>query len=164
MNPPINGQNMAVKIYEPGPTRAADGSQRSGVQRDLLAGRRKRPRDLQPSLLPEHEAKLARRAESVGMRRAESRACLGPSDRAEEILMKEAVFAARFCRCGATVRHTRPTPRSYLQFNFGAVASKRISPPSRNDDSRKTQKLPVRLNTCKLRVVRAPHEEPLQFP
>ena len=119
----------AVNIYEAGqmPSRsvAPDAERRepptrSGVQRDLLGGRRKRPRDLQPSLLAEHEPQLARRAQSVGMRRTKGRAGSGPGYGAEEILMKEAVFAARFCRCGATVRHARPTPRSDLKDNCNA--------------------------------------------
>lgn len=40
---------------------------RSGVQRDLLVGRRERPSDLHAAFLTKHEAHLLRRAEPLGM-------------------------------------------------------------------------------------------------
>src|SRR4051812_49579034 len=54
------------------------------VQRGLLLRRRERPRGLRATLLAEREAKLARRAQAVGMVGPERRARLVPIERAEE--------------------------------------------------------------------------------
>lgn len=65
----------------------------SGVQRDLFSRRGERPRDLHPALLPEHKAHLARRPQAFRMVRTEGCAGAGFADRAEHVLMKEAVLA-----------------------------------------------------------------------
>lgn len=111
-NPPTSGQYMDVNISEragadphyPRRTLAL------GVARDLLTGRGKRPGDLHAPLLTEHEPQLARRSQPIGMRRAKGRARPTPLERAQEILMKEAVFAARFRGRRPTIRHADPTP------------------------------------------------------
>ena len=54
MNPPISGQYMLGTLHP-------------GVQRDLLAGRGERPRDLQAALLAKHELQLAGRPQTLGM-------------------------------------------------------------------------------------------------
>jgi hypothetical protein len=71
MNPPSNGQYMAHNIYERG---AVWPRSDSGVQRDLLAGRRERPRHLQAALLTKDEVQLAGGPQTVRMCGAESRA------------------------------------------------------------------------------------------
>jgi hypothetical protein len=109
MSPPTNGQYMAVNIYEAGrmvPQRSSVERRCSSVERDLLAGRRERPSHLHAPLLPEHEAELARRPQAIRMRRTEGRTGDARIDRAQKILMEEAVFAACLRRCHATIRHT----------------------------------------------------------
>jgi hypothetical protein len=103
MSPPTNGQYMAVNIYEPGRTPT---HQRSGVERYLLARRGECPRHLHAPLLAEHEPELTGRPQAIRMRRTEGRTGHTGIDRAEKILMEEAVFAACFRRCRATIRHS----------------------------------------------------------
>lgn len=79
MNPPISGQNMTRNDIGGAPrcgSAAEDevAPRRSTVEGDLFARRGERPRHLEPTLLAEHEAKLARRPESFGVSRAEGRA------------------------------------------------------------------------------------------
>jgi hypothetical protein len=76
------------------------------VERDLLAWRGECPSHLHAPLLSEDEPKLAGRPQAIRMRRTEGWAGHTWIDRAEKILMEEAVFAACFRRCRATIRHT----------------------------------------------------------
>ncbi len=160
-NPPISGQYMVLNIYEPGWTRADRCGGRpgrrvgsSGVQRDLLAGRGKRPGDLLAALLAKHEAQLAGRPQSLGPGRAEGRAGTGVRDRAQQVLMKEAVFALGLR--GHSCWHTRPTPRSGWKHSRPSGDIKADLTPPHQPDSRKTLELRIRGNTCKLRGVRDP--------
>ena len=141
MNPPISGQNMARTLYEgaaggdpAGPSAPAG----SGVQRDLLVGRGERPGDLQAPLLAEDEAQLARGTQAVRMRRAEGGAGPGVGHRAQKILTKEAVLAARLRDGRPTIRHTCPRPRS-LKLNRKQAGIKADSTPSRKVHSRKSR-------------------------
>ena len=77
-----------------------------GMERNLLVRGRERIRDLQPPLLPEHEAHLLRRPEPVRMGRAEGRARPAFRDCAKQVLMEIAVLATRLRPSGASVRHT----------------------------------------------------------
>jgi hypothetical protein len=113
MNPPISGQYTPVNIYEPARTRLRPGTRRPwvgtarlGVQRNLLVGRGERPRDLHAALLAKDEPELARGPEPVGMVGSEGRAGPGLRDRAEQVLVKEAVFAAGFCDPGPCLCHS----------------------------------------------------------
>jgi hypothetical protein len=113
MNPPISGQYTPVNIYEaartrlrPGARRPGAGTPRLGVQRDLLVGRRERPRDLHAALLAKDEPELARGAEPVGMVGSEGGARPGLRERAEQVLVKEAVFAAGLCDPGPCLCHS----------------------------------------------------------
>jgi hypothetical protein len=77
------------------------------VQRHLLAGRRERPRHLQSALLAEDEPHLARRAQAVGVRGAERGARTAVGDCTQQVLVKEAVLAARLLSCScAPVGHS----------------------------------------------------------
>ena len=81
MNPPIRGQNIARERYtQRDRGRAAPLLTRAG---DLLARRRERPRDLEPSLLAEHELQLAGRAQALRVGRTEGRAWTRSADRAQ---------------------------------------------------------------------------------
>lgn len=107
MNPAINGQYMALKIYERARTPSLASPRpvsRLGVQGHLLAGRGERPGDLHSSLLAKDEPKLAGWTQAVRMRGTEGRARPAVNC-AEKILMKKAVFAGRFRDCGAPVSH-----------------------------------------------------------
>ena len=93
MNPMASGQYTSVgTLYVDGAS--CSGALMLGVERDLLARRRERPSDLHPPLLAEHKTHLAGRAKAVGM--------VGPiggtrtrlADRAQQVLMKEAILAA----------------------------------------------------------------------
>lgn len=131
MNPPIRGQYMirakdiphGASVRRGSAQRAAGlrvppASLRShpagnprvrpalGVQRDLLAGRRKRPRDLQTTFLAKDETQLARWPQPLGMVGTVGRARSGFSQRAQEVLMKEAIPAARFRCFSAPTCHT----------------------------------------------------------
>lgn len=75
------------------------------VASHLLAGRRECPGDLHAPFLTEDETQLAGRPEPIRVRRAEGCARSAGLDRAEKILMKKAVLAARFRGRGATIRH-----------------------------------------------------------
>ena len=120
MNPPISGQYMARNDIGLRPPRGGDrihlarirlahapravprgkrhgrGRGASGVEGDLFVGRRERPCHLEPALLAEHEAKLARRPQPVGVSRPEGRAGAAHGDRAQMVLVEEAILAARF--------------------------------------------------------------------
>lgn len=98
-------QHESDEPADQGPVHGHKHIRASGMERDLLAGRRKRPGHLALTLLTKNEAQLAGRTQSVGMRRAEGRAGFPRLDRAQLILMKEAVLAAGFRRCSTTVRH-----------------------------------------------------------
>jgi hypothetical protein len=104
MNPPISGQNIGETYL----AQRRAGSSR--VQRDLLARRGECPRDLQPALLAEDEAQLARRPQAVGMGWSEGAAGTRLRYRTEEILVKEAVLAARFRCPSPTVCHAQLRP------------------------------------------------------
>ena len=73
---------------------------RSGVKRDLLAGRGERPCDLQAPLLAEVEAHLAGGTQAFRTIRAEGRTWPCLCDRAQHVLVKEA----------ALTRDLRPIP------------------------------------------------------
>jgi hypothetical protein len=100
MNPPISGQNTG-ETYTTRPPAHKPG--RSCVQRDLLVGRRERPRDLLPALLAKHEPQLARWPQALWVSRAERCAWSLVGDRAQKILTKEARLTARLRR---RFRHT----------------------------------------------------------
>src|SRR4051812_49856121 len=68
------------------------------VQRGLLLRRRERPRGLRATLLAEREAKLARRAQAVGM--------VGPERRARPLPIERAAGGA----AGAAVLARNPLP------------------------------------------------------
>jgi hypothetical protein len=115
------------------------------VQRDLFVGRRERPRDLRAALLPEHEAKLTRRAESVRMVGTEGGTGPGVGHRAQEVLMKEAILAARF-GCPSPCCHACID----LSLMCEAQPDRCIKAPPRirrKLDSRKTQELPRARNS-----------------
>ena len=81
MNPPISGQYMA-----PNDT--------SGVERDLLVGRGEGPGHLEAALLAEHEAQLAGRPETLGVRRPEGRARAGIGNRTQHLLAEKTFLTA----------------------------------------------------------------------
>jgi hypothetical protein len=134
---------------------------RSRVKRYLLARRGRHPGHLHAPLLPEHEPHLARRPQSVWVGRAESPTGTAGLERAEQILMKKAVFAACFRRCSATIRHAvDQTPlkltsgRRKRPLGSGDVGIKSNDEHPRNDDFRKTQQLRNDANRCKMQGVR----------
>jgi hypothetical protein len=90
MNPPISGQYMGERYRRRG------GRAASGVQCHLLVRRGESPGDLEPALLAEDEAKLPGRAQALGMVGTEGRAGIRLRQCTEEVLPKEAVFAAYF--------------------------------------------------------------------
>ena len=152
MNPPISGQYMARKHIRGRGERGAAGG-RHACSATCSLGDGERPGHLQAALLAEDEAQLAGRAQPIGMGRAEGRTGPVLGDRAQQILMKEAVLAARFRGRRPTIRHTSPRPRSDLKLTPTQDGHQSgFSPPSRNGDSRKSQELlACRGNTCKLR-------------
>ena len=85
MNPPISGQNMRT----PYPALR--------VQANLLVCRWERPRHLEAAVLAEHEPHLARRPQAFWPSRPERRARPGLGDRAQQVLVEKAIFAACFC-------------------------------------------------------------------
>ena len=64
--------------------------------------------------------------------------------------MKEAVFAARLRRCRPTIRHAVLHPVLVLEAQPTRGIKADFTPPC-NDDSRKTQELPLAVIPCKLR-------------
>jgi hypothetical protein len=79
--------------YRPGRRRAPSRPLR--VQGDLLARRGKCPSDLETAFLTEDEPQLARRAQAIGMGRTKGPAGARLGYRTEQVLVKEAVLAAR---------------------------------------------------------------------
>jgi hypothetical protein len=112
----------------------------SGVQRDLLVGRREGPRDLQPAFLAEHEPHLSGRAQTVRVSGAEGRTRAAVGDSTEHLLAKEAPFAARLRTATAPTGHavstlclvTTASPTVHIKADFF---------PSGQLDFRKTQQL-----------------------
>lgn len=78
----------------------------SGVQSDLFLRRRERPRNLHPPLLTEDEAQLLGRPKPVRVRRAERAARTFLGHGAKQVLVEEAVFAARLHACATSMCHT----------------------------------------------------------
>ncbi|MGI9183848.1 MAG: cation:proton antiporter [Solirubrobacteraceae bacterium] len=104
---PVHDRKHIGRARTPTRSRRRPGPGRpSGVQSDLLAGRRERPRHLHLSLLAKDEAHLTGRSQAVGVNGPEGRAGLIRGDRAQLLLMKETVLTARLRRGSATVRHT----------------------------------------------------------
>jgi hypothetical protein len=64
------------------------------VKSVLLVSARERPRRLAPAFLAEDEAHLLRRPQAVGMVRPEGGAGFVEIQRAQQVLVKEAVIAA----------------------------------------------------------------------
>ena len=100
MNAPIKGQNTGETLYQA----AGDGS---GVEGDLLVGAREGPGDLHTPLLAKDEPQLAGRAQTFGTVGAKGRARLPARGHgAQQIGVKEAVFATRSCCACPSVCHT----------------------------------------------------------
>src|SRR4051794_10198576 len=78
------------------PTRSG----RAGSRRGSGAGRLKRER-LGPPLLAEHERELLRRLQAVGVRGTERRTRLLLGQRAQHLLVEEAILAARLALAAA---------------------------------------------------------------
>ena len=121
------------------------------VQGDLLVGRGERPRDLEPSLLTEHEPQLAGWAQPLRVVGTEGRARAAVRHRAQEVLTEITTLAAGSCCPFSRIRHNRPRPRTSRLAQRPTQPSKRIFHPPCNDDSRKTQELHMSRYPCKLR-------------
>ncbi len=101
----------------------------SGVERDLLGRRGKRPGDLEAALLAEVEAQLTRRTQAIRVVGPERRAGGAVADRAEVMAAEEAALTRDFRGRYPTVAWTPP----------GHGTIKACSPPWRERESRKTQ-------------------------
>src|SRR4030081_321138 len=124
MNPPISGQNMA-QTYRAvergvGPGRgapdpkSAPGSGQSSVECYLLLRRGEGPGHLQAALLTEDESHLGGGTKALGVVGPIRCAGANLGQRAEVVVVKEAVLAACLRLCRARCCHARPRPRSSL--------------------------------------------------
>ena len=151
--PPMSGQYMVRTISSRAGASVAPalrssrrrprvrvGRRPSGVQGQLLVGARKRPGNLQPAFLAEHEAELAGRAQALGVVRAIARTRPRLGYRAQKIAVKKAVLARRLADCATPVRHAVPVS-SRLVPRVRRSASKRTSMLLGNRDSRKSHEL-----------------------
>jgi hypothetical protein len=90
----------------PGLAQAGTGPLRlSGMQRDLLVGRRERPGHLLAAFLTEYESQLAGRPQAVRVGRPEGSARPLVGDRAQKILTEEAVLTACLSGFARTIPH-----------------------------------------------------------
>ena len=119
MNPPTRASTWTETYREragrargtsPSRARAGRDATASGVERDLLVGRRERPGDLHArSWRNTKRSWLGGRSPSGWAGRKVAHGPLS-AHRAEQVLMKEAVLAARFRDRGAPIRHARSHP------------------------------------------------------
>src|SRR5579875_354779 len=125
------------------------------MQRQLLFGRGERPGNLQPPLLAKYEAHLARRSQAFRPVRAERSARPGARHRAEQLVVKVTVLAARL-RVRPSARHLAPSWVLPLVVSAGSLqparASKRIR--SRRDGPNLGKRRIFRAleRTCKYRA------------
>jgi hypothetical protein len=103
----------------------------SGVQCDLLVGRRERVGDLETPLLAEHESQLAGWPEPVRMSGSEGGTGPAARDRAEHPLAEKAVVATRLRCARAPTRHALSSTFCSLKTALPTVHIKADSSPPR---------------------------------